>query len=343
MARIWYTVCGEGLGHATRSEAVIKELLKKHEVIITAYAKAYDYLKERYPKETHHIAGNTYVYKNNELLVVPSLMQLLGKLPKYIYKNFKEVLPLMKDFQPDIIITDFEATGAYYGLIMGIPVINLDNIHTLKECDIKYCVPWYIKAGMKILQPKGTRNIIPAFDDMHAKNNRTTVIAPIMKEEVRKLTPSDKGHVVVYQTSATNEQIPPVLANHKREFKIYGMGKRKSKGNLTFMPVNNRQFYKDLESASYVIVNGGFTLITEALYLKKPVLAIPVKNQIEQEYNGSALQRLGYGSTTKELCLKDIEAFEKNLPKYRAKIAKIPRWKTEIAVIEKAISACLER
>ncbi|MFH1916281.1 MAG: glycosyltransferase family protein [Nanoarchaeota archaeon] len=40
MARIWYTVCSEGFGHATRSEAVIKKLLKNHDVTITAYGKA---------------------------------------------------------------------------------------------------------------------------------------------------------------------------------------------------------------------------------------------------------------------------------------------------------------
>ena len=121
------------------------------------------------------------------------------------------------------------------------------------------------------------------------------------------------------------------------------MGKRKRRGNVTFMPVNNHQFYKDLESASYVIVNGGFTLISEALYLRKPVLAIPVKNQIEQEYNGSALKRLGYGSTTKELTSADLESFEKNLTNYKKRIAKLPRWKNEMDVIEKVISECLER
>jgi len=35
MARIWYSVFGEGFGHSTRSEVVIEELLKKHQLLIT--------------------------------------------------------------------------------------------------------------------------------------------------------------------------------------------------------------------------------------------------------------------------------------------------------------------
>jgi hypothetical protein len=35
MSRIWYSVFGEGFGHATRSSLIIEELKKKHKVLIT--------------------------------------------------------------------------------------------------------------------------------------------------------------------------------------------------------------------------------------------------------------------------------------------------------------------
>lgn len=39
--------------------------------------------------------------------------------------------------------------------------------------------------------------------------------------------------------------------------------------------------------------NAGFELPAEALYLKKKLLVIPIKKQIEQEYNAIALKKMG--------------------------------------------------
>ena len=65
MAKIWYSICGEGLGHAVRSESIIDRLEKKHEILITAAEKAYYYLKKKY--KAHYIFGNTLVYRKNKV------------------------------------------------------------------------------------------------------------------------------------------------------------------------------------------------------------------------------------------------------------------------------------
>jgi hypothetical protein len=44
-----------------------------------------------------------------------------------------------------------------------------------------------------------------------------------------------------------------------------------------------------------VICGGGHTLISEALYLGKPVLSFPIRFAGEQEVNAAYLDRLGYG------------------------------------------------
>lgn len=52
---------------------------------------------------------------------------------------------------------------------------------------------------------------------------------------------------------------------------------RKNDGNLQFKNFNEDEFYRDLASCRAVITNGGFSLMTEALYLQKPILSVPVK------------------------------------------------------------------
>ena len=44
-----------------------------------------------------------------------------------------------------------------------------------------------------------------------------------------------------------------------------------------------------------MIAGGGFTLMGEAVYLHKPMLAIPVTRQFEQVMNARYLQHEGYG------------------------------------------------
>jgi len=50
MAKILYGVCGEGLGHAIRSEILINYLKNKnYEIRIVAGGKAYNYLSDEFP------------------------------------------------------------------------------------------------------------------------------------------------------------------------------------------------------------------------------------------------------------------------------------------------------
>jgi len=49
MARMLYGVCGEGLGHASRSKILINYLKKQnHEIKIIAGGKAYKFLSEEF-------------------------------------------------------------------------------------------------------------------------------------------------------------------------------------------------------------------------------------------------------------------------------------------------------
>ena len=48
MAKILFTICGIGRGHATRSSVIIDALMKNHEILIVSYDDAYEFLKKKY-------------------------------------------------------------------------------------------------------------------------------------------------------------------------------------------------------------------------------------------------------------------------------------------------------
>ncbi len=82
---------------------------------------------------------------------------------------------------------------------------------------------------------------------------------------------------------------------------------------------------RDLTTANAIVANSGFSLVTEALHLGKPYLAVPVKHQFEQIFNAYWLQKTGYGAYWEELTKERVESFLHNLPLYQEKLEDYPR------------------
>jgi uncharacterized protein (TIGR00661 family) len=86
---------------------------------------------------------------------------------------------------------------------------------------------------------------------------------------------------------------------------------------------SEEEFLNDLSKAKAVILNGGFTLMSEAIYLKKPIFSIPIKGDFEQILNGLILEKSGWGVFCSHLnekvlknFLKNLSLFEENLKEY---------------------------
>ena len=63
--------------------------------------------------------------------------------------------------------------------------------------------------------------------------------------------------------------------------------------NITISPLSNKAFIESLASCSGVVCGAGFETPAEALYLKKKLLVVPMKNQYEQHCNAAALKEMG--------------------------------------------------
>lgn len=129
----------------------------------------------------------------------------------------------------------------------------------------------------------------------------------------------------MYQTSSSLKTVKESLQQLPNEtFYVYGMNQDYTDGNVVFKPFSEKGFIDDLASAKAVIANGGFSFISEAVYLKKPIYSFPIHNQFEQWMNAAYIQKLGYGrhfdtlnADNLKAFLFDLNAFEKNLANYK--------------------------
>src|SRR6185369_13660471 len=93
-------------------------------------------------------------------------------------------------------------------------------------------------------------------------------------------------HLLVYQTAEGHDSLADTLAKTGVPCRIYGMRRNitedQVEGNLTYRPFGEERFIDDLATSRAVIAGGGFTLMGEAVYLHKPMLAVPIAKQFEQ-------------------------------------------------------------
>lgn len=327
---IFYCICGEGMGHAIRSSVIIDRIKDKYDVYIFSSDRAYKYLNEKFDN-VYKIGGFNTVYINNKVNNTKTLINALKHNPLNIKEGYEELYKKARKLSPDVIVTDFEIYATMVSKLLSIPLISLDNIHMITQTAIDY-PPKHQGEMLKakgviksyVIKPK--IHILTSFFYPKIKPKKRAVLyPPVIREDILKLKPTIEDHIIVYQTSKESVKLVEQLKSLNEKFIVYGFNKDEVDENLTYKLFNENEFYNDLASAKAVICNGGFTFISEAISLKKPIYSVPAIGNFEQTLNGFYVQKLGYGEYHEEMSPKKVEKFLKRLPKYQEKLAKVKK------------------
>ncbi len=328
---VFYCVCGEGMGHAIRTGVIVDKIKEKYDVYLFSSDRAYEYLKSKFDN-VYEIGGFNTVYINNKVNNLKTLSDALKRNPTNIKVGYENLYKKAAQLKPDIIVTDFEIYATMLSKIRNIPLISLDNIHMITQTKIDYPKSHYVemlkaKGVIKTYVVNPRFHILTSFFYPKVRSKKNAVIyPPIIREEILKLEPKDGDHIIVYQTSRESEKLVGRLKALKNEkFIVYGFDKDETDGNLSFKHFNEDEFYDDLASAKAVICNGGFTFISEAIHLKKPIYSVPAIGNFEQTLNGFYVQKLGYGEYHEVMSAKRVSNFLKRLPKYQQKLSKVKK------------------
>jgi len=333
--RILYGVVGEGMGHAIRSRVVIDHLTRGHEVQVVVSGRAHDYLKARESDRlgVKRIWGLTIVYEDNEVQSFRTVLHnLAGAVTGGWPRNVRAYFDLAEQFRPDVVVSDFESWSYLFARTHRLPVISLDNIQVLSRCTIPPEVLsghemefQLTRALVKAKLPGCFHYLVTAFFRLPVKKPRTSLHPAVIRPEILSAKPEGGDHLLVYQTSESNAGLPALLAESGRECRIYGFHRDLKEdvweGPLCFRPFSERTFVEDLRTARAVIANGGFTTLSEAVFLRKPLLSSPVRKQFEQVLNARLLEAEGYGlSVEEELTASRLGEFLERVPDFAKRL-----------------------
>lgn len=325
--KILYGVVGEGMGHATRSRVLLEELVEHHEVQIVVSGRARDYLARRF-QNVHGIWGLTIAYEGNSVRNWQTALQnMRGALTGWP-QNVKRYFDLAEQFEPDVVISDFESFSYLFGRSHGLPVLSVDNMQVINRCEhdpellAGHRATYELtRALVKGKLPGCFHYLVSTFFSPQVRKARTTLLPPILRPEILAAKSEPGEHLLVYQTATTHTELTSFLKQAGLPCRVYGVRRDLTEdlvdGNLTYRPFSEQGFIDDLRTARAVLTGGGFTLMSESVFLHKPVLSLPVSGQFEQVLNALYLQRLDYGMYAPALDARVLGAFLERVPDFQ--------------------------
>jgi uncharacterized protein (TIGR00661 family) len=333
MARIFYSMSGEGRGHATRVRAIADLLRGQHEITLFAPGDAYELLAPAYAGtnvEVVSIPGLRFFYTPNHRL---DPFRTIGMASRYL-AGFSRLGGCLRARiereKPDLVITDFEPSLPRAAKRCRVPFISLNHQHFLIVNDLSDLPGWLRRhAFLMSLVVRSyysgmARTIVSSFYFPPLKPGFRNVVQTgvILRPSVLATARRQGGHLVAYLRRFAPTNVVESLKATGMPVKVYGLGSRPTDGNLQFEEINEARFLEDLGSCEALVSTAGNQLVGEALYLGKPVFALPEVNNHEQYINAFYLEKEGTGESCgiEELTPTRLGRFLEKLDHYRSRI-----------------------
>jgi len=194
------------------------------------------------------------------------------------------------DLNYDKVISDFEPITAWACKINGKPCYGISNQYSfISKNTPRNGKDWMGEKILKWMAPVD----IPF--GLHYKSYDDFIYQPIISNDILELNPTDAGHYTVYLPSYGLLNTLDELSVYNNIFHIFHSDIKTvyRYKNCLIYPIDKGSFVNSFINSHGIITNAGFQTSSEALYMSKKLMVIPVKGQYEQESNAKALKDLG--------------------------------------------------
>ncbi|MEN9678052.1 MAG: hypothetical protein RIS76_3948 [Verrucomicrobiota bacterium] len=306
MAKIFFSLSGEGRGHASRVRAIVESLRHQHEISLFTSGDAFRFLAPLYRGTSvavNRIAGLRFQYtpggRLDSMGTAAEGVRYLRRLPQLRRMVERHI----QRERPDLAVVDFEPSLPRAARHLGVPFVSVDHQHFLTTYDLR-SLPWRLRlrAGMMGLIVNGyfsgqKETVVSSFysPPLRRGSRDVTQVGVMLRPELLTMPTENRGHLVAYWRRFANGPVLEALAATGREVRIYGVGAQPRRGNLIFREVDELRFLEDLASCDALVSTAGNQLVGEALHLGKPVLVLPEPRNFEQYINAHFLAQSGAG------------------------------------------------
>ncbi|MBK8204297.1 MAG: hypothetical protein IPK68_18940 [Bdellovibrionales bacterium] len=344
--KILFGICGIGNGHISRQLPVLRHFLDQgDQVMVFTYGEGIAFFRNRYPHYPNlkvvEVANPYYVGTSSGLDFEQTARSDKNKVDVNRI-NAEAMSQAAKSFgNPDLVISDYELVSAQYAYAKRTKLVTLDQ-------QSKYLAGQFPDdlAGTTYLDeverlsmffPIAKKRIAVSFFDVKPAQGNTDqdvdILPPMIRPEIiaAKGSPkSAKPSVLVYVTAQQSGNQPidqwmRIIAStipENFEAHVFLPARFELPGNT-----ENVRFYRHGESgfdsiliASHGIIStAGHTLLSESMYLGKPVYALPLPIY-EQQLNARIIAENKFGISEPSITESGLRTFLANLETYSENI-----------------------
>jgi len=302
--RILYGAFAQGQGHFSKASVLVPLLEQRgHEVFVVSSGGKTPPAGYHFPRH-RHFPALSYAVSEGRIDYKKSFAKWVREIPT-VFGHLWKLRRLVRDYQPELIISDFEPLSASPFIEPNCPVIALSRQVAL--FDRAVALPDEMAWERKL-----TRSVIRLFTagadrlfGYHYEPTSFRCVPPIIRADLKTISSERREHIFVYNHYHTvDDGAPEVLIDWARRnnqpIVAYGFPEveRGRIGNVDFRPPS-RAMLNDMATSRAVITSAGMTTPVEGFLLNKPVVVVPMPGQWEQLVNAFHLDNAGLARWSK--------------------------------------------
>lgn len=284
MRRILYATQATGNGHLARALEMIPKLsLYGHIDVLVSGTQAQIKLPFEVALKKR---GISLIYHNNGGINFWKTAR-----NSQFHKYIRDVLTIDLR-QYDLIFNDFEPITAWAARHRDIPVIGISHqasflsASTPRPSKKNRMGEWVLRHFAPCDRPIGFH--FEKYDDF--------IETPIIRQAIRNITPEKGNHHTVYLPSFEPRKLIQYLSYNKgTEWHIFArnLDSPIQVDNFKILPIDQDRWLESFGTCRGALLGSGFEGPSEALFLGKKLLTIPIQGHYEQQANAAALKKMG--------------------------------------------------
>lgn len=301
---ILFIVHGNGNGHQTQAIALREELERRghyvNKCILTNSGNTRKgNLLEKEFEDFSKISGFELKYRKGALDFPKTLLGNILKFPKILFA-INQINNMIRFYDPDLVISFYDPIYQLaiktYGL--KVPYISVGNMYMFEdknfgihEYDSRFS---FLKIYNRLTCLDASA--VCSLSYFPSSNPNLTTIGPILRNSILNSDCSDSepdmfsGYFYhIYDAKLFAQSMEKyssfsgvIFSNIKKKIQF---------SNTTILPIEKDRFVSEVSNSQIFVSSSGFESTSEALFLGKKILTIPIQNHIEQELNARCLDQ----------------------------------------------------
>jgi uncharacterized protein (TIGR00661 family) len=327
-----FIVQGEGRGHMTQAISFASLLeTQGHELVGVVVGKSPrrkipEFFERMINAPIHPVQSPNFECDGSDknILIGKTIWKNSLRL-KPFWDSLKKINQLVDETQPDVILNFYDLLGGVYNFLFRPKALFwvIGHQYLIRHPEFPFVSnrpldKLLFQLNTRITALGADEQLAMSFLPMEDSTACIRVVPPLLREEVRYLTPKNEDFYLAYMVNPgySDEIIHFAKENPQLRVKAYWDKKGAAETeyplpNLSLHQVNDKTFLQDMATCKGLVCTAGFESVCEAMYLGKPVMMIPVAGQYEQACNALDASRSGIGIASEKFDFAKLEGLQK--------------------------------